>query len=59
MSAYGKTKAIAAIIDKVKPTVENKRIMFRFRLDDLIKGATDFEIIDFCRINCTPRNGQV
>lgn len=49
MTAYGKVKAIAAILDKVKPTVEDKKIMFRFRLDDIIKGATDFEVIDFCR----------
>ena len=49
LSAYGKTNAIAAIIDKVKSSVEKKRIMFRLRLDDLIKGSTDFEVIDFCR----------
>lgn len=49
LSAYGKTNAIAAIIDKVKPSVENKRIMLRFRLDDLINGSTDFEVLDFCR----------
>lgn len=49
LSAYGKTNAIAAIIEKVKPSVENKRIMLRFRLDDLVKGSTDFEVIDFCR----------
>lgn len=49
MSAYGKTKAIAAIVDKVKPSVENKRIMLRFRLDDIVKGATDFDVINFCR----------
>lgn len=49
LSAYGKTNAIAAIIDKVKPSVGKKRIMLRFRLDDLVKGSTDFEVIDFCR----------
>ena len=49
LSAYGKTNAIASIIDKVKPSVEKKRIMLRFRLDDLVKGSTDFEVIDFCR----------
>ena len=49
LSAYGKTNAIAAIIEKVKPSVENKRIMLRFRLDDLIKGSTDFEVLDYCR----------
>lgn len=51
MSAFGKTNAVAAIIDKVKPSVENKRLMLRFRLDDLVQGATDFEVIDFCRNN--------
>lgn len=49
LTAYGKTKAVAAIIDKVKPSIENKRIMLRFRLDDLVKGSTDFDVIDFAR----------
>lgn len=49
MSAYGKTKAIAAIIERVQPAVKNRRIMLRFRLDDLIKGSTDFDVLDYCR----------
>ena len=49
LSAYGKINAIAAIIERVKPSVEKKRIMLRFRLDDLVNGGTDFEVIDFCR----------
>ena len=49
LSAYGKTNAIASIIDKVRPSVKKKRIMLRFRLDDLVKGSTDFEVIEFCR----------
>ena len=51
LTAYGKTKAVAAIIDKVKPSIENKSIMLRFRLDDLVKGSTDFDVIDFCKSN--------
>lgn len=49
LSAYGKMSAIAAIIDKVKPSIVSKRIMLRFRLDDLVKGNTDFGVIDLCR----------
>lgn len=26
-----------------------KRIMLRFRLDDIAKGSTDFSVIEFCR----------
>ena len=49
MTAYGKTNAISMIINKVSSAVDNKRIMFRFRLDDLLKGSTDFAVIDCCR----------
>ena len=49
MSAYGKTEAISSIIGKVKPSIQNKRIMLRFRFDDLVKGSTDFDVLEFCR----------
>lgn len=49
LTAYGKVKAISALLCKVSTDVREKRILFRFRLDDLISGSTDFDVINFCR----------
>ena len=49
LTAFGKKNAIAAVIEKVNSNVSNKRIMFRFRLDDLLRGSTDFDILEYCR----------
>lgn len=48
MSAYGKLNAIGSIIERIQDTVINKRLMLRFRLDDILKGSTDFELLDYC-----------
>ncbi len=48
MSAYGKVEAISSIIEKVKPSIQSKRIMLRFRFDDLTKGSTDFDVLELC-----------
>lgn len=49
MTAFGKTNAVSSLIGNVHQDVPKKRIMFRFRLDDVIKGSTDFDVIDYCR----------
>ena len=49
MSAYGKVEAISSIIEKVKPSIQSKRIMLRFRFDDLTKGSTDFDVLELCK----------
>lgn len=49
ISAYCKEGAISKLNNYISSKVEEKRIMLRFRLDDIIKGSTDFSVIDFCR----------
>lgn len=49
ITAYCKENAIAQLNNFISNTVSEKRIMLRFRLDDLVKGSTDFSVIDFCR----------
>lgn len=49
ITAYCKENAIDQLNKHISSTVSEKRIMLRFRLDDLVKGSTDFSVIDFCR----------
>ena len=49
ITAYCKENAIAQLNNFISNTVSEKRIMLRFRLDDIVKGSTDFSVIDFCR----------
>lgn len=49
ISAYCKEGAISKLNNYISSKIEEKRIMLRFRLDDIIKGSTDFSVIDFCR----------
>ena len=49
ITAYCKENAINQLNSYISSNVEEKRIMLRFRLDDIVKGSTDFAVIDFCR----------
>ncbi len=49
ITAYCKENAISQLNSYISNTVSEKRIMLRFRLDDLVKGSTDFSVIEFCR----------
>lgn len=49
ITAYCKENAIVQLNNFISNTVSEKRIMLRFRLDDLVKGSTDFSVIDICR----------
>ncbi len=49
ITAYCKKNTIDQLNNFISSTVSEKRIMLRFRLDDIIKGSTDFSVIDFCR----------
>lgn len=51
ISAYCKLNAIQKLNQLINKTVLTKRIMLRFRLDDIVKGSTDFEVLDFCICN--------
>lgn len=49
ITAYCKENAIRQLNGHISDYVSEKRIMLRFRLDDIVKGSTDFSVIDFCR----------
>ena len=49
ITAYCKESAIRQLNSFISSNVIEKRIMLRFRLDDIVKGSTDFSVIDFCR----------
>ncbi len=49
ISAYCKKNAIKQLNSFIQDSVPEKKIMVRFRLDDILKGSTDFSIIEFCQ----------
>ena len=49
ISAYCKENTIKQLNSFISDFVSEKKIMVRFRLDDILKGSTDFSIIDFCQ----------
>ena len=49
ISAYCKENAIKQLNGFISDSVPEKKIMVRFRLDDILKGSTDFSIIEFCQ----------
>lgn len=49
ITAYCKENAISQLNSHISNRVQEKKIMLRFRLDDIVKGSTDFSVIDFCR----------
>lgn len=51
ISAFCKSNAIQYLSKYISADVKEKRILIRFRLDDLLSGSTDFEVVDFCRKN--------
>ena len=48
ISAYCKSDSIKKLADVINPVVNDKRIMIRFRMDDILKGSTDFEALKYC-----------
>lgn len=49
ITAYCKEDSIKKIVEEINPSVREKKLMIRFRLDDLIKGSTDFGVIKYCK----------
>ena len=47
ITAYCKENTIA-YLDKYINTNINKRLLVRFRMNDIVAGSTDFTILDFC-----------
>lgn len=48
ISAYCKSDSIKKLAGVINPVVKDKRIMIRFRMDDILKGSTDFEALKYC-----------
>lgn len=49
ITAYCKENAINQLNNYIADCVSEKKIMLRFRLDDIVNGSTDFSVIDYCR----------
>ena len=48
ISAYCKLDAIRFIEKHIKKHVHNKKLMVRFRFDDILSGVSDLEIYEYC-----------
>lgn len=51
ISAYCKLDALKQLHSLINSEVKSKKLMIRFRMDDILKHSTDFEILDFCNHN--------
>ncbi|MBT2679277.1 phospholipase D family protein [Bacillus sp. ISL-35] len=51
LSAYIKLNTLKMLDQKLDPNVKQKKIMVRFRLNDLIVGSSDIEIYNYCKEN--------
>ena len=49
ISAFCKSNTIKYLSKYISDTVLQKRMLVRFRLDDLLNGSTDFDVIEYCR----------
>lgn len=49
ITAYCKVSVLEIINTHINSCVTHKSLLVRFRLDDILKGATDFSICDFCK----------
>lgn len=47
ISAYCKENSLNLLNECINPSVEDRKLLVRFRLDDVIKESTDFSIIKF------------
>jgi hypothetical protein len=48
ISAFVKTSALRKIDEALNKKKVSKKILIRFRLDDIIKQSTDFSILEYC-----------
>lgn len=47
ITAYCKKNTFERLDSVISKSVQNKRLLVRFRLDDVLKGSTDFEILEY------------
>ena len=51
VSAFCKVDAIEFIDSHIITPLQTKKLMVRFLLSDILHGATDFELFDYCKAN--------
>lgn len=51
ISAFCKLPAIKFLDENISHPIKNKKLMVRFLLSDILHGATDFELFDYCKAN--------
>ena len=51
ISAFCKLPAIKFIDENISHPIKNKKLMVRFLLSDILHGATDFELFNYCKAN--------
>ncbi len=49
ISAFCKKNAFENLLQHISDSVVKKRVLLRFRLDDLLNGSTDFGVLELCR----------
>ena len=48
VSAFCKTHILQLIDDNLPSNIVDKRLLVRFRMDDIVSGVTDFNLYDYC-----------
>jgi len=51
ISAYCKLDAIRFIEEHVTESIGDKKLMVRFQYDDIVSGASDLDLYDYCKTN--------
>ena len=51
ISAFCKIPAIEFVDQNIKRNITTKKLLVRFLLSDIINGATDFELVEYCKNN--------
>lgn len=51
VSAFVKTDALKFIDSLLKADIPNKKLLVRFRLEDLLSESTDFNLYEYCQVN--------
>lgn len=51
ISAFCKLQAIKIIDENISHPIKSKKLMVRFLLSDILNGATDFELYNYCKVN--------
>ena len=49
VSAYCKLDAIRFVEESLRNNISSKRLMVRFRLDDIVNGSSDLNVYEYCK----------